>query len=421
MNTRKALAALAVAATLILGGSSAAFAEPWLDADPQTKSKEKEKEKARERAERESDLYEEGQDAIDEEKWDRAVARFTAVAEMKGSRADGALHWTAYALAKSGRNSEAMQTIAALRRSYPNSKWLDDANALELDVKRGLGQTVRPERINDDELKVIAINSLMHTDPEKAYPLLEKIVRGPSAKKIKERALFILAQSPSPRAQALISDIARGNANPDLQRDAVKYIGIHGGAKNRAVLSELYASSNSREVKKEVLQAFMLSNDKARVLEAAKSEKDSDLREKAIHLLGVMSARSELAALYATEPSTDVKKEIIQALFISNDSQKIGELARNERDPHLRREAIRKLGLMGGSGNILQQIYATETSADLKEAVIEAYFLQSNARALIDIARKEKNQTLRKEALQKLSIMNDDEALQYMLEILDEK
>jgi hypothetical protein len=413
------MAALAVAATLIVGGASA-HAEPWPDADPQTKNKEKEKEKARDRAERESDLYEEGQEAIDEAKWDRAVARFTAVAEMKGSRADGALHWTAYALAKSGRNSEAMQTIAALRRSYPNSKWLDDANALELDVKRGLGQTVRPERIDNDELKVIAINSLMHTDPEKAYPLLEKIVRGPSDKKIKERALFILAQSPSPRSQALIADIARGNANPDLQRTAVKYIGIHGGAKNRAVLSELYASSSSREVKKEVLQAFMLSNEKGRVLEVAKSEKDSELREKAIHLLGIMSAKNELAALYATEPSTDVKKEIIQALFISNDVTRIGELARTERDPQLRRDAIRKLGLMGGSGNVLQQIYAAETSVEAKEAVIEAYFLQSNARALIDVARKEKNQSLRKEALQKLSIMNNDEALQYMLEILDE-
>lgn len=419
MNTRKALAAVAVAATLIIGGTSA-FAEPWPDADPQTKNKAKDNEKAKERAEREADLYEEGQEAIDEARWDRAVARFTAVAEMKGSRADGALHWTAYALAKSGRNSEAMQTIAALRRNYPNSKWLDDANALELDVKRGLGQTVRPERIDNDELKVIAINSLMHTDPEKAYPLLEKIVRGPSDKKIKERALFILAQSPSPRAQALIADIARGNANPDLQRTAVKYIGIHGGAKNRAVLSELYASSTSREVKREVLQSFMISGEKGRVLEVAKAEKDPDLREKAIHLLGIMGAKNELAALYATEPSTDVKKEIIQALFISHDVPRIGELARTERDPQLRREAIRKLGLMGGSGTVLQQIYAAETTAQGKEAVIEAYFLQGNARALIDVAKKEKNQSLRKEALQKLSIMNNDEALQYMLEILDE-
>lgn len=406
MNIRNVIAAWLAAATLMIGG--AAFAEPV--ADPETRS---------ERAEREAELYEDGQEAIDEGKWDKAIGKFKAVAEMQGSRADGALYWTAYALTKSGRRSEALQTVDALKKNYPKSKWVDDAQALELEARQGLGKPLPPERIEDDELKMFAINSLMHTDPEKAYPLLEKIVRGTSSKKIKEKALFILAQSPSPRAQTLIGEIARGNANPDLQRAAVKYIGIHGGKKNLALLSEIYASG-SREIKREVLQSFMIAGEKDRVLNAARGEKDADLREKAIHLLGVMNARSELHALYASEPSVKMKEEIIQALFISNDSQRIGELARTEQNPQLRREAIRKLGLMGGNAAALLQIYNSETNVDVKEAVIEALFLQGNARALIDLSRKETNRQLRREALQKLSIMNDEEALQYMLQILEE-
>jgi hypothetical protein len=407
MNIRNRLAAVAAAAILTIGGGALSAAPfPYPDADS--------------RSEREADLYDEGTDAIDEAQWDTAIRKFTAVAEMKGSRADGALYWTAYALARSGRRTEAVQTVEMLRKSYPKSKWLDDAGALELEARQGLGQPVRPERIEDDELKMMAINSLMHTDPEKAYPLLEKIVRGNSPKKVKGRALFILAQSPSPRAQALISDIARGNANPDLQREAIRYIGIHGGPKNRAVLSDLYASSASREVKKEVLQAFMIANEKERVLQAARSEKDPELRGKAIHLLGVMSAKTELASLYAAESSPEVKKKIIQGLFISNDAQRIGELARTEADPQLRREAIRKLGLMGRDSTVLLQIYNADSAIESKEAVIQALFLQNNARALIDLAKKEKNQQLRKAALKKLSIMNDEEALQYMLQILEE-
>lgn len=408
MNIRKAITAWAAAATLLIGGT--AFAAPQPDPDPATSS---------ERAAREAELYDDGAEAIDDGRWDRAIRNFKAVAAMQGSRADGALYWTAYALAKSGRRAEAVQTIEALRKSYPKSKWIDDAAALELEAKRGLGQPVAPERIEDDELKMIAINSLMHTDPEKAYPLLEKIVRGPTtSKKIKERALFILAQSPSPRAQALMGEIARGNGNPDLQRTAVKYIGLHGGARSRAVLSELY-SSGSPEVRKEVLRAFMLSNDKERVLSAAKSEKDTRLREEAIRLLGVMNAKAELAAMYAAETNAQTKKEIIQALFISNDKQRIGELARTERDPQLRREAIRKLGLMGGSGQTLLAIYNAETSVEAKDAVIEALFLQDDARTLIEISKKETNPRLRREALRKLSLMNDDEALQYMLQVLE--
>lgn len=412
MNVRKAMAVWMAAATLTIGGG-ALFAEPLPFPDPGSKS---------ERAEQESDLYDEGTDAIDDEQWDDAVSAFRQVAEMKGSKADGALYWMAYALNRSGRRAESLQAIDGLEKNYPKSKWLDDARALEVEARQGRGERVRPEGLKDDDLKMIAINSLMHSDPEKAYPLLEKIVRGPSAKKIKERALFILAQSPSPRAQSLIAEIARGNANPDLQKDAVKYIGIHGGDRNRGVLAELYASGASRDVKKEVLRAFMIADDKDRVFSAAKAEKDADLREEAIHLLGVMGGRAELAQLYANETSRDVKEEIIQGLFISNDGPRLGDLARNEKDPSLRREAIRKLGLIGrGTAPTLQALYATETNVEVKKAVIEAFFLQNNARALIDLSRKETNTTLRKEALQKLSIMNDDEALQYMLQILEEQ
>ena len=408
MKVRKLLAAWAVAATLLIsGGRAYADAFPWANDDRQ------------ERNERESDLYEEGTDAIDDQDWDQAISAFKDVAEMGGSRADGALYWMAYALNKSGRRAEAMQAIDGLKKNYPKSKWIDDAKALDLEVRQGRGERVAPERLQDEDLKMIAINSLMHSDPEKAYPLLEKIVRGPSDKKIKERALFILAQSPSPRAQTLIADIARGKANPDLQRTAVKYIGISGGEQNRAVLSELY-TSGSREVKKEVLRALMIANDKARVNAAAKSEPDPELRQEAIHLLGVMGARAELHSLYASETSSEVKKQIIQGLFISNDGDRLGDLARNEKDPVLRREAIRKLGLIGkGTAPTLLALYGT-SDVESKKAVIEALFLQDNARALIDISKKETNQTLRKAALQKLSLMNDEDALAYMLQILEE-
>lgn len=413
MNTRKALAAWAVAATLLIGGG-----RTYADAFPFPTWGTEDRE---DREDREAELYEDGTDAIDDEDWDEAISSFKAVAEMKGSRADGGLYWMAYALNKAGRRAEAMQTIDGLKKKYPKSKWLDDAKALELETREARGERVAPERIQDEDLKMIAINSLMHSDPEKAYPLLEKIVRGPSAPKIKERALFILAQSPSTRAQKLIADIARGKANPELQKDAVKYIGIHGGAGNRAVLSELYASGASREVKKEVLRAFMLSNDKDRVFAAAKAEPDAELREDAIHLLGIMNARAELHSLYAGETSSEVKKKIIQGLFLSNDGERLGDLARGEKDPELRREAIRKLGLIGGrTAPTLLSLYAAETSVETKKAVIDALFLQSNARALIDISKKESNAQLRKAALQKLSIMNDDEALACMLQILEE-
>lgn len=414
MNISKSLAACTVAILLVLSGGRAQAAL----SDVEAFYAESNDQAAG--TSREADLYEDGTDAIDDERWNDAVQAFRSIAQMKSSRADGALYWMAYALNRSGRRAEALAALDGLKKSYPSSKWLNDAKALEIEARQAGGERVRPENIKDDDLKMIAIKSLMHTDPEKAYPLLEKIVKGSSERKIKERALFILAQSPSPRAQTLIADVARGRANPELQKDAVKYIGIHGGEKNRAVLAEVYASSQNREVRKQVLQAFMIANDKERVHTAAKSEKDAELREKAIQLLGVMGARQELASLYAAETSRGVKEKIIQGLFISDDAERLGNLARTEQDAGLRREAIRKLGLIGPkTASTLLALYAAEPTVEVKKTVIEAFFLQDNARALIDLSKKETNQALRTEALRKLSLMNDDEALAYMLQILE--
>lgn len=376
---------------------------------------------AEDRDDREQELYDQATEHIDDEEWEQAVKAFTRVAEKKGSHADGALYWTAYALNKLGRRAEALKTVDTLEKNYPSSKWIDDAKALEIDMRGARGERVSPDRIDDEDLKIIAINSLMHTDPERAYPLLEKIVRGPSDRKVKERALFILSQSSSPRAQSLMASIAKGNSNPDLQKDAVRYLGIGGGEHNRQVLAEMYASAASTEVKREVLRAFMISGDRARVLAAAKGEKDPKLRTEAIHLLGVMNGRAELEAMYAAETSRDLREEIIQALFISGDSAKLSELANNEKDPSLRSEAIRRLGLMGvKTGPLLLSLYTSDATMQVKHAVIDGLFVQGNAKLLIELSKKETDRTLRRDILQKLSVMNDEEAIQYMLQILQQ-
>ena len=86
----------------------------------------------------------------------------------------------------------------------------------------------------------------------------------------------------------------------------------------------------------------------------------------------------------------------------------------------LRRAAIKNLGLVGGSdaSNALQTIYTKETDRSLKEEVLNAYFLQGNSAALVAIARSEKDPGLRKKAVEKLSLIGDKTATDYMMEIL---
>lgn len=409
MNIYKLLAAVLIAAFMATGIVAADL--EYVEADERSDRRAKE---------RESELYEDGTDAIDDEEWEQAISKFTRVAELKGSRQDGALYWMAYAMNRLNRRAEALNVIEALKKGHPSSRWLNDAKALEIEVRQGAGQRVRPDDV-DDDVKVIAIQSLMHTDPEKAFPLLEKIVKGGAyTKKMKEQALFILSQSSSPRAQTLLANIARGNANPEIQQDAIRYLGIAGGQRNGQLLAEIYASGASTETKEEVLKAWMISGNKPRVLEAAKGEKNVELRKDAIRLLGVMGARAELASMYATETSRETKEEIIQGLFIAGDIARITDLATNEKDTSLRAEAIQKLGLMGKKSTpALLGFYATG-DREVKEAVVNGLFVMGNAKALIELARKEKSRDMKKEILQKLSVMGSDDAVAYMLEILEE-
>ncbi|MDQ2980133.1 MAG: HEAT repeat domain-containing protein [Acidobacteriota bacterium] len=377
-------------------------------------------EESEDRPSRESELYDRGTKALDDGEWADAAAAFREVVRMGGSRSDGALYWVAYALAKQDRRDEALAILRGFAAQYPKSSWRKEARALELEIQPSSGKSLLQEGGDDEDLKLMAIHSLMNTEPEQAIPLLEKVLNGPSSPKLKERALFVLAQSGSPRGRQILADTARGRSGPDLQEKAIHYLGIFGGKGNGQLLSEIYASAASNEVKEKVLHAFMLSGNKERVLQAARAEKSPELRAAAVHLLGVMGARAELRDMYRTESAESVKDGILKAMFIAGDVENVLDLAKTEPNPSLRRAAIHKLGLMGGdrSASALLSIYQTDRDTELKKAVLQALFLQNNGKALVAIARSEKDPRLKAEAVSKLAIMRNKDATDYMLEIL---
>lgn len=166
-----------------------------------------------------------------------------------------------------------------------------------------------PDALADEELKLLAIQGLQHTDPERAFPLLERVLKSDQSARLKSRALFVLAQSDAPAARQILGNIARDSSPPDLQRRAVEYLGVHGGRANRELLGEIYASSENREVKRRVLRAFMVAGERQQLLDAAMSEPDPELRKEAIRQLGPMGAQDELWQLYQKETSPDLKKQ----------------------------------------------------------------------------------------------------------------
>jgi hypothetical protein len=391
------------------------------DREQEARDREQEKrDREQERLERLDELYSEGREALDEDRYDRAAEKFSELATLSGAQTDAALYWKAYAENKLGKRDSSLTTIADLKKRFPQSRWIKDAGALEIEVKQSTGQPPHPESQPEDELKLLAIQGLMNSDPERAMPLLEKVLNGTGTPKEKSKALFVLAQNGSAQSREILARIARGQSNPDLQRKAVEYLGMFGGQQSRQTLAEIYASTSDPSVKRAIIRSYMISGDKEHLFAAAKSEKDASLRADAIRQLGLVHAPEELRQLYAAETSPEVKKDILQAFFLSGDAKFLAEAAQSEKDPEIRRTAIRNLGLVGSeeAKQALPAIYAKETNRENKEAILNALFIQGNAHALVTIARGEKDPELKKIAVSKLALMNSKEGNDYLMEIL---
>jgi hypothetical protein len=391
------------------------------DREQEKRDREQEKrDREQERLDRLEELYDNGREALDEERYEQARDRFSELAKANGPQTDAALYWEAYADQRLGQRQAALAAIADLKARFPQSHWQKDASALEIEVRQGTGQPARPEAQGDQELKMLAIQGLMNSDPERAMPLLEKVLQGPASPKEKSRAMFVLAQSGSPQGREIIGRIARGQSNPELQRKAVEYLGIFGGAEARKTMAEIYASSSDPSLKRSILRSYMIGGDKDRLFAAAKSEKDPALRGEAIRQLGLVHAEQELAQLYQTENSPELRHELLQAFFLAGDANKLVEAAKNEKSPELRRTAVRNLGLIHSdqADKALAEMYARETDRGIREEVLNAYFIQGNAAGLVAIAKTEKDPGLKKTAVQKLSLMHSKEASDYMMELL---
>ncbi len=363
-------------------------------------------------------LYQSAMKALDDSAWQDAARLFSEAARTPGDQQDAALYWKAYAQNKLGRGDEATTTLEDLESRFPKSRWLKDAQALRISISPASAVTADAQA--DDELKLMAINSLMSSDPDRAIALLGKFLERSSSSKLQQHALFVLAQSKSSKAREILGEIAQGKSHPELQPKAIEYLGILGGAENRQILADLYSGASS-PVKKKILQSFMLSGERDKILAAAKSEKEADVRATAIQQLGLMGAKRELSELYSSQAGGESKKDIIRALSLSGDVEHLLPIAQNEKDPALRLEAVKTLGLLPASktGPALLTLYRTEKSPEPRREVINALFLQNNAPALVDIAQSEKDPQLRKAAVSRLSLMHSKEAQDFMIKLLE--
>lgn len=367
-------------------------------------------------------LYSQGRNAIENNQYDQAIEIFTQLADMQQSEyRDAASYWRAYSFYKLARTADALAALRDFQQQFKQSRWLNDARALEAEVKQSAGQPITADASATDDIKLMAARGLIQSDPDKAIPVLERMLTSASSPRMKEQTLFVLSQSNAPRAREIVFNAAKGAHNPDVQVQAIRHIGMMGGAGQTRLLADVYRESSDTSVKRAVIRSLGAARGRTELLAVARSEDAEELRADAVRQLRGMQATAELQELYRIEKSPEVKRRIIEALAGAQHAEWIADIARRETDPTVKRAAIQSLiaTRSPAAADTLLAIYAADSSEETRQAVLMALQMSNNGKALVDLARKETDPARKRAIVQRLSMMRGQpEVTDYLLELL---
>jgi len=281
-----------------------------------------------------------GLKAMDEGRWSDALNAFDKV---HGEYADAALYWKAYNLEKLGRKEDARAVCELLAKSTAQSPW--NAECLALQVQSGIDMSrlkvklanlnatdVRVSadqaRINadamreaeramrestrelyrdmgdsygdkssragetphdpNDDLKLLALNSLMQQEPEKAMPALRTFIFSDKPIELRRRALFVLGECKAPGSRELLLEIATKNTEPALQRAAVQTLATTEGKAAAPELVKIYQGATDPQVKRAAVSGLFLAQDAPDLVTLARAEKDMETKRYVVTQLALM-------------------------------------------------------------------------------------------------------------------------------------
>jgi HEAT repeat protein len=324
-----------------------------------------------------------------------------------------AVYWQAYALMQAKRSTEAKAAVERLHHDYPASRWSKDADALLRQSQPAVKAAETAAGSSDEDIAEIAVEGLMNAPPERAVPLLKKVLQSQHSDKVKKRALFVLSQIDEDAALDSVVDVAKNSNDPGLREEAIRMLGVSGEDRAIKRLGELYATSKDPREKRAIIQAWLVADRKDLILASARNEPDSSVRQAAIQALGALDASSELKQLFDSTKDAANQREIIQALGVAGDVKSLTAIAEGTQPDDVRIEAIHALGVAGDEGGsaALVKLYPKANSPALREAVLQGLLIAGDSDELLQLYKQAKTKEEKQALLRIITATNSDAAL----------
>lgn len=405
--------------------------------------------------------YREGRDLLDRQEWAQGAEKFRAALEKSPDHklADAALYWLAFCYKKQYKYQAADAALDRLLEKFPASSWTGDARVMKLEIAPLIGRlgvlgnasitsnvaqgqfssdlqanivkgTVNGAAQNSaltgklemnaplpldraDEIKIAAFQSLLAADPKRAVETMGEILKSDSTAS-ENLKLSILRVWRNPRLFASQALTARVVQNPGA-KEFVRLL--------RETLAKGFQNEKNLKVRIEIIYRLASFGD-AESLDYLQrfyaAENDPDIKRDIINSLGVAEsifyefkpAQSQSADVYSA--GEELKKAKFDFLL---------EIVRSERDADLKRHALDALPrfqnrpLDAPTLDSLARLYDSEPDEAFKISLVRFFANAGQAaaiRKLMDIARNDKSDKLRLEAIYVLRTSKDPEVLKFL-------
>jgi HEAT repeat protein len=289
---------------------------------------------------------------------------------------------------------------------------------------------------DSDDMKLAAINALIHMDPERARPILQKVLarRDAGSACLRQKAVFLVAQGGTEGVEKILVETARNDPDPGVREQAVFWLSQVEGDEAVAALDSILRTSKDPQVREKAVFALSQHDSpksrQALRTFAERTDVPSELREKAIFWIGQSGTADDgayLRGLFGRLKDEDLRNKVLFSISqmggAENDKWLLG-VARDRTQPlEVRKQALFWAGQGGASMTDLGTLYSTLDNPAMREQIIFVYSQRDEPAAvdkLLEIARKDPNPELRKKALFWLGQSDDPRAAKALEDIISQ-
>lgn len=385
-----------------------------------------------------------------------------------------ALYWRAFALSREGERwdlIEAKNTLELLFERYPEPARRGDAAELAVEIRSGLAQlgdaeaareiaeladairgdeptTDAPDRSDressrmNEETRLAALNALLQMSPERAMPILRKVlVEKPEAysAEFRERAVFLLSQNDTgDETLATFKHVIAEDPDLEVREQAVFWLSQINDDRAVGILEKIALDTREdREIRDKAIFALSQiggsrANEILRDI-AENPDNDTELRSQAVFWIGQSNDRSAfdfLVELFGKIDDAEVKDKTIFAISQIGGPRATSFFTDVVRDAdestEIRKQALFWMSQMGGNDvdpDAFVDLFHSIDDREVREQAIFALSQLGRGRgidALIDIARDADDHELREKAIFWLGQSDDDRALDFLTTLIGE-